>query len=204
MVEIIDFINDKGKLTSPPILEEFIEKYPNQNKGLLGEDVLKWVRFYNDNCSLVEDKNVLIRTDGVLMYVMNGSHMFYLYKNDEEGYVEKWDPSTWQQTTNNCSLYAALVAIIRPITSFEKTKELIKKVLDSRGSSTCKKLAEISQHFFNRGIDCFNYPIITPFSGFKNNSHHFINGGYINNDNINNTANAYNIKQFQLHCSDAI
>ena len=157
-MEIINFINDKGKLVSEPILDQFVEKYPNQNQGLLGTDVYEFAKRFNDDCTLIEDKNYLITAKSSLFYVLCGSHMFYVYNNGDV--IEKWDPMTWQHTTNNCTLYAALVAIIRPLTTFEKTKELLRKISDAEGSSTCKKLAEISQHFFNRGLSNFIYPSV--------------------------------------------
>ena len=158
-MEIINFINDNGVLASDPVLKEFVEKYPTQNKGILGEDAIRFVKMFNDSCTLVYDNNYIIKTEGVLVYVLNGQHMFYLYRDDEANTIEKWDPSTWQQTTNNCTLYAALVAIIRPLTTFEKTKQLIYKILDTPGSKTALKLAEISEHFFARGLSYFVYPI---------------------------------------------
>lgn len=154
-MEIINFINDKGTLTSEPVIESFVQKYPNQNNGILGEDALKFVKRFNSDCVLVEDNNYLIKTDSALFYVIAGTHMFYIYRTADA--IEKWDPITWQHTTNNCTLYAALVAIIRPLTTFEKTKELIRKISDKQDTESCKKLAEISQHFFNRGLSCFRY-----------------------------------------------
>ena len=165
-MEIINFINGKGKLASEPILKEFVEKYPTQNKGILGSDAIAFVKRFNKDCALVEDNNYLIKTTGALFYVINGCHMFYIYRAGDV--IEKWDPSTWQHTINNCTLYAALVAIIRPLTSFEKTKELIRKISDKPNTESCNKLAEISQHFFNRGLSYFIYPSLpTMNTAFK-------------------------------------
>ena len=48
-MEIVNFINGKGTLTSKNILEKFEDKYPNQNGGILGEDIEKFVRLFNED-----------------------------------------------------------------------------------------------------------------------------------------------------------
>lgn len=156
-MEIINFINNNGKLKSKPILKKWKEIYPNQNNGILGEDILKFVQLFNDDVELIDDNNYKISSSNCLFYVLNGSHMFYLYNNFEEKIIEKWDPSTFQKTTNNCTLYCGILAIIRPFLTFQETRKLIKKLDDSKDSESCYKLAEISNYFFNRGIDKFNY-----------------------------------------------
>lgn len=91
------------------------------------------------------------------MYVLNGQHMFYLYNDTDNGIIEKWDPSAWQRTKNNCTLYAGICAIIRPIVGFEETKMLLRKIIDKQNSFEARLLAEISEHFFKRGYDMFRY-----------------------------------------------
>lgn len=156
-MEIVNFINGKGVLTSKNILEKFEEKYPNQNGSILGEDIEKFVRLFNEDVSLIDDRNYTINNKNILMYVLNGQHMFYLYNNTEKGIIEKWDPLTWQKSKNNCTLYAGICAIVRPVVGFEKTKLLLRKIIDEQNSSGARVLAEISEHFFKRGYDMFRY-----------------------------------------------
>lgn len=156
-MEIVKFINDGEPLTSPPILTEFVEKYPKQNAGLLGEDIFKFVQEFNKDVSLLYDDNYVCNTNGLLFYVMNGSHMFYVYRNVKDNTIEKWDPSTWQCTTNNCTLYAGLCAIIRPLVSFADMKAILLKITDKKDSDGARLLGIISKHFFNRGEELFRY-----------------------------------------------
>lgn len=72
--------------------------------------------------------------------------------------IEKWDPSTWQKTTNNCTLYAGLCAILRPLVTFDELKKLLLMLVDEKDSNGTKKLSEISKHFFNRDESWFRYP----------------------------------------------
>ena len=158
-MEIIEFINNGKELTSEPILTEFVNSYPMQNDGILGKDAIEFARLFNPDVSLVEDNNYRIRTQGVLMYVLCGSHMFYMYNNEDEHVIEKWDPATWQKSTNNCTLYAAILAAVRPLLSFEDTAKLIGRILDTPNTESAKRLAEISNHFFARDITHFKYSI---------------------------------------------
>lgn len=159
-MEIINFIKGKGELFSEPVMKEFVQKYPNQHNGILGWDAVKFVLKYHSDIDYAEDECRIISARGVLMYVYNGQHMFYLYNDHERGILEKWDPSEWQCTTNNCTLYAALVAIIRPLKSFNKTRKLIRMIIDTPNSEGAMRLAQISKHFFGRGYDLFEYPTL--------------------------------------------
>lgn len=156
-MEIVNFINGNGSLTSKNILEKFEDKYPNQNSSILGEDIEKFVRMFNEDVSLIDDRNYTINNKNILMYILNRQHMFYLYNNTEKGIIEKWDPSTWQKSKNNSTLYAGICAIVRPIVGFEKTKMLLRKIIDEQNSSGARMLSEISEHFFKRGYDMFRY-----------------------------------------------
>ena len=156
-MEIINFIHGTGKLFTAPILTEFREVFASQNAGILGTDAFQFAKLYNDDVTLIEDNNYIVRQHSILVYIQNGSHMFYLYRNPSSDVLEKWDPSSWQHTSNNCTLYSALIAIIRPITSFEETKHLLHKIIDAQGSEGAKILSEISLHFFARGISYFRY-----------------------------------------------
>lgn len=184
MTEIIDFIKGKGKLSSPPILFEFKETYGNRNGEILPQHVLQFTRLFNNDVVLLDDGNYSnIRQRSIMINLHSNdeykllhgkandnsnnayllypivSRMFYIYINSDGG-IEKWDPITWQHTTNNTSLYTALVAIIRPKCSFEQTKELISKIIDSYDSEGARLLGEISLHFFARGRSYFRYPTL--------------------------------------------
>lgn len=166
-MEIIRFIKGKGKLFSEPVMTEFVQKFPNQHNGILGWDAAKFVHKFNSDTEYVDDKSYVINARGVLVYVMDGAHMFYLYNDHERGIIEKWDPSSWQHTTNNCTLYSALVAIIRPLKSFKKTKKLIQMLVDTPNTETAMRLAAISKHFFGRGYECFEYRTSAPATDKK-------------------------------------
>lgn len=63
-----------------------------------------------------------------------------------------------QYSTNNCSLLMGIVGVIRPFVKNMKTMmQILKLVSDKPGTKSCKKLAEISKHYFGRGIEYFNY-----------------------------------------------
>lgn len=104
----------------------------------------KIVGLFNEDVSLIDDKNYTINNKNILMHAANGQHIFYLYNNTEKGIIEKWDPLTWQKSKNNCTLYW-LYAIIRPVVGFEKTKMLLRKIIDEQNSSGARLLAEITQ-----------------------------------------------------------
>lgn len=156
-MEIINFIKGKGKLFSEPLMTEFVQKFPNQHNGILGWDAAKFALMFNKDVDYVEDECHIIDAKNILVYVCGGQHMFYLYNDHERGILEKWDPSEWQHTTNNCTLYSALLAIIRPLKSFKKTKKLIQMLIDAPNSEGAIRLAAISKHFFGRGYECFEY-----------------------------------------------
>jgi hypothetical protein len=155
-MEIINFIDKGTPLKSKPVLTEFILKYPQQNNGILGSDALKFVKIFNKDIVMCSDRSVDIKTKGALVYVLNGSHMFYLFRTGNT--IEKWDSDSFHQhTSNNCTLYAALCAIMRPLTTKAKLKKMLKRIEDSRDSASARRLAAISKHFFGRGEECFNY-----------------------------------------------
>ena len=171
-MEIVNFINGKGKLTSRSVYnDDFNPDILDSNGMLLNTCILRFVKMFNDDVTLVDNSNYLIKSTSVLVDVqikanvdINSTststrhrHMFYLYHNKKKGIIEKWDPLTWQKSKNNCVIYAGLCAIIRPITSFEKTKDLLRKIIDARNSSGALKLSEITEHFFKYGQEKFIY-----------------------------------------------
>ena len=80
--EIYEFIvNDKPFIT-PPTRTTFKEKYPNQNGGILGEDAYEFAKKYNTNVQFVQDDTMKTNTGDVLLYVLNGSHMIYIHKDE--------------------------------------------------------------------------------------------------------------------------
>lgn len=163
MTEIINFIKGKGKLVSLPILTEFKKTYANKNDEILPQHAIQFVKSFNTDAVLIDDKNYIIRQKSILINSSQDGHMFYIY-NNPNGMVEKWDSSTWQKTTNNTSLYAAFLAIIRPNCSFEQTKELIGKIIDKQNSEGARLLGEISLHFFARSQAHFRYPNFMPIT----------------------------------------
>jgi hypothetical protein len=154
-MEIINFIMKGTPLKSKPVMSEFVIKYKQQNNGILGEDAYKFVRMFNKDVSYFMDTTVDIKTTGVLLYVLNGQHMFYLFRN--KNVIEKWDSDKYQHTSNNCTLYAALCAIMRPLTTKKKLHKILERIEDAQNSESSKRLAVISKHFFGRGEEYFNY-----------------------------------------------
>ena len=166
MSEIINFIKGNGKLVSPPILLEFKRTILNTNNEILPKDAYEFVKLFTHDVTLIEDDNFVIRQRNILHSTRDFTGTittFYLY-NNPSGTIEKWSPPTWQKTTNNSTLYSAILAIIRPNCSFEQTKELIRKIIDKQDSEGARLLGEISLHFFARGQSYFRYPSTTTFT----------------------------------------
>ena len=144
MTEIINFIKGKGKLVSPAIPLP-PSTHPSASE-LTTLDILQFVKLFNNDVVIIENGNFIIRQRNI---IHNGSQKFYLY-NSPNGVVEKWEPSTWQHSTDFTLLYCGILAIIRPITSFEKTKELLRIIIDTPNSDGYKILTQIVEHFFTR------------------------------------------------------
>lgn len=161
-MEIINFIKGKGKLVSEPILYHFENSHPNQNSSILATDALQFVKLFNSDVALIDDNNYIIHEHNILVQQFNRSlfnhgnfHMYYLYNNN--GTLEKWDPMTFQFTSNNSSLYSAILAIIRPHLTFEETKRLLREIIDEPNTHSLNLIAEISSHFFSRGLSHFHF-----------------------------------------------
>jgi hypothetical protein len=154
-MELIDFIMKGIPLKSKPVLTKFVIKYKQQNNGILGEDAFKFVKIFNKDITYCTDCSTEIKTDGALIYILNGQHMFYLYRTPTA--IEKWDADLHQHTSNNCTLFASICAIIRPLVTKAKMKKILERIDDKKGSDSSKRLAAISKHFFARGEEYFVY-----------------------------------------------
>ena len=187
--EIYEYIINGKDFISPPCKNEFTEKYPMQNGGILGEDAYAFAKQYNDNIYLVQDETVKTNSDDMLLYVLNGSHMIYIHKD------EVYDSSQFQQTSNNCTLWAAIIAVIRPcVKDYDEMINIIEHI-------TQEQLQKISKHFFGRDKHWFKYiKTETPFHIKLNRG---INGGattppeYVNT--IKNWLGHMSKNNFHIH-----
>lgn len=117
----------------------------DQNGGILGEDAYEFAKKYNTNVRFVQDDTMKTNTDDVLLYVLNGSHMIYIHKD------EIYNPASFQKTTNGCTLWAAIFAALRPcVDDYNEMMKLIDKI-------TQDKLVIIFKHFFGRDKSWFRY-----------------------------------------------
>ncbi len=79
------------------------------------------------------------------------SYVFY-------GIIEDYNSYMFQCTKNNCSLYAGLIIILRPLLkNMNEMKSILKLINDKQNSKSVLKLAEISKYYFDRGIEYFRY-----------------------------------------------
>jgi hypothetical protein len=153
-MELIEFIAKNKPFKSEPETKPFKEIYgKRQNGGIVGDDVLRVIKRYNKDISLVMDNTCVLRTQSVLFYPLDGSHMFFIYVNDE-GFLEKYDSDN-SDSHNNCTLMSFIAAMIRPFTTYKKTLELLKKCKDKKDNHDL--IAKISKHYFNRSARWFRY-----------------------------------------------
>ena len=155
----INELNDEQNKCKEP----FKEIYPTQNGGLYDDQIIDWVKRMNPKnnfvykdckCSLYEINTD--KTNQIMLISINMCHLYAVYVNN--GIMENYDTSNWQQTSNNCTLYAGIVAIIRPLVkNMSEMFELLKGIKDEKGTNESMKLARISEYYFGRGIEWFRY-----------------------------------------------
>lgn len=161
-MELLEFIvNDKPLTNKKFVTKKFIPKYKNQNNGVLEPDIYKFIKLYNKDIEMnyLTMGNILQKHHACLFSL--GCHVVLLYKNNK-GHIEKYDSAdkkfAIQYTSNNCTLYAGIVGIIRPLVKDMKTMiKILKMVSDKPNTKSCQKIEEISKHYFGRGIKYFNY-----------------------------------------------
>lgn len=124
-------------------------------------DIYKFIKLYNKDIEFCSYCNEIILKKHKTCLMSHGGHTVLLYKNDN-GDIEKYDSGNRknkiQWTSNNCTLFAGIVGIIRPLVKNMKIMmQILKMVSDKPHTKSCKKMIEISQHYFNRGIEYFNY-----------------------------------------------
>lgn len=151
-------LDDKNNI----IFTYFTEHYPQQNAGILDEDIIKWVKKMNPELkfkykvfkSSIFEINT--KQEGFIMCSINHYHTYIIYIHN--GIIENYDTGFWQHTTNNCSLYAGIILIIRPLLkSMNEMINILKLIDDTKDSKTCLKLSKISEYYFGRNINFFDY-----------------------------------------------
>lgn len=157
----IDELNDESNKCN----NEFVEVRPHkqQNGGIDDEDIIDWVKrmnpslefgYYKLNCSMYEMNANL---NGRITIIRCRGHMWTIYANN--GILENYDTSRWQNTANNCTLYAGIVAIIRPLVDGSREmRELMLRINDKEGTESCERVAKISKYYFGRGEEWFKFP----------------------------------------------
>lgn len=150
-MELLLFLEKDKPLpdNTTPILSEFKEKYPNQNGGLLCEDVIKFAKRFNKYCILLHnEEQIFTGNTDFLITDENEQHTYYIHVNYERQKFEKYDDYLHSNYSNNCTLYSAVAAAIRPYRSGKQTLEILNKI-------THEQWVEISKHYFNRGEEWF-------------------------------------------------
>ena len=162
-MNILNFIKNNKKLNDKRIIIKFEEKYETQNGGILNEDIIKWVENYNKNFEYKQIENTLClntKIDKYYLVNINNQHLYAVYVHN--GIIEDYNSINYQYTTNNCSLYAGIILIIRPLLkNMSEMKNILKNLSDKQYSKSALKLAEISKYYFDRGIEWFNYSSYT-------------------------------------------
>ena len=164
--QLLKFIkSNKNKLTDNEhiVFKNFVEKYPNQNGGILDSDIIKWIKMMNPNVKFkyITHQNSIFninfnKIDGFIIHSINHYHTYVTYYHD--GIFENYDTGFFQHTINNCSLYAGLIIILRPLLkSINQMINILKLLEDTKNSTTVLKLAEISKFYFARDIKYFKY-----------------------------------------------
>lgn len=149
------------------LLTKFENKYPGQNGGLMDQHVVDWIHLMNPDLHVDYHKrnsrmmNLGKDLEGLKLISIRGFHLYAAY-NHGNGY-EIYDTAGWQNTQNNCTLYAAIVCVIRPlVSSISEMYEILTMIHDKQGSESAMKLAAISKYYFDRGIEWFKYNTPTP------------------------------------------
>lgn len=161
-MDIIDFIlHDKPLPKNKYVLKKFVIKSKWQNNGVMETDAFKFIKLYNNDVEFCYYCSGLILNNHNTCLLSMGGHTILLYKNSS-GNIEKYDSADphnrLQYTSNNCTLFAAIIGAIRPLLKDMKTTIKIMKMLsDKKNTKSSRKLAEISKHYFNRGIEYFGY-----------------------------------------------
>ena len=167
-MELLEFIiNDKPLKSKKYVMKKYKPKYKTQNNGLLDWDVEKFIKLYNKDVELCFLCNGIILQNHSTCLMGLNFHTVLLYKN-KKGQIERYDTmneelksndkTRIQYTSNNCSLYAGIVGIIRPLVKDMKTMmKILKLVSDKPNTKSCDKLSAISKHYFGRDKSYFNY-----------------------------------------------
>ena len=161
-MELLEFIvNDKPLTNKKYVLKKFVIKSKWQNRGVMEDDIFKFIKLYNKDVEFCYFCNGIILEKHKTCLLTMGGHTVLLYKNDKNQ-IEKYDSANQknaiQWTSNNCTLFAGIVGIIRPLVKDMKTMmKILKLVSDKPNTKSSKKLAEISKHYFARGIEYFGY-----------------------------------------------
>ena len=161
-MELLRYIvNDEPLTNKKYVLKKFIIKSKWQNNGVMEDDAYKFIKLYNKNVEFCHYCDGIILQKHNTCLLSQGGHTTLLYKN-AAGQIEKYDSLSKkhlvQYSSNNCTLYAGIVGIIRPLVKDMKTMlKILELVSDKPNTKSCDKLAEISLHYFNRGKEYFGY-----------------------------------------------
>lgn len=150
-MELVDFIINNKKLTSKPIPKSSL----SDNKDISLQSISSFIKRYNKDCAIISDATGIVKHKTLI--ITNNNKSFVIYFDLEKQQFEKYDPSSFSKTDNNNNLYCAIIASVRPVLDFQKTKQLLKKISDEKDSISATKLSELSKHFFGKNITDFNY-----------------------------------------------
>ena len=164
---LLKFIRGEIKTLNDPkhIKYKIFQQNPKYELYVIDfDDIANWVKQMNPNVefsierfesSFIQVKvNPDVKKFKAICY--NNTHMTVMYNNGLT--LEIYDSTFWQHTANNCSLYAGLVLMLRPLVKdMDEMFSLLKLIEDVEGSETCAKLATISKYYFDRGLDMFRF-----------------------------------------------
>lgn len=97
-MDLLDFIvNDKPLINNKFVTKKFTIKYKQQNNGILDQDILKFIKLYNEKSELCEKCNDKIFKKYNTTCLMGfGPHTILLYKNNKNQ-IEKYDTNNFDK-----------------------------------------------------------------------------------------------------------
>lgn len=154
-------VNNKPLDNKKYITKKFVNKTDWQNNGITENNAYRFIKLYNKHVEFCYYCDGIIFQKYITCLLSHGGHTTLLYKNNL-GQIEKYDSSSIkhrvQYTENNCTLYAGIVGIVRPLVKDMKTMmKILKLVCDKQNTKSCERLVEISKHYFGRGKEYFKY-----------------------------------------------
>ena len=153
----IDDLDDPKHIVS----EQFEYDKNHPNGGVNTNDIMTWVNSMYDNIKY----ELVYRKDTGKSYVQEHKDGYYLvrypghlvFEYQHDGVCEVFDSNgAVQHSSNGCTLFAGIIAIIRPLCgSFKEALNVWKMVEEKPGTDGYNRLVRVSEYYFGRGIEYF-------------------------------------------------